>query len=560
MSGFRDMKIPTKIAAAFGAVLTVIVVSGAISLFSGRIVEQADEANLKATLAEVSAQNLLNMVQEQQSSLRAYLLTGDPAMLADYDAGKAHLEDTLADILGNSEDVQASTDLDQIRAAMTGWYATIADHQISLMGHPSTVEEARALEVSGAGDAIIARVSAIAEALTGRERDAAAARREQLEQAQAASFWAVLIGSTLAMLIAVVAAVTLSRGIGRPVVAMTSAMGDLAGGNHAVEIPATERGDEIGHMAKAVLVFKENMIKARELAAKEAEAQKRRELRAQKVDQLTAGFDYDVTEVLKTVSSAATEMQSTASSMTATAEETSRQSTVVSSASEEASTNVQTVAAAAEELSASIAEISRQVSQSAEIAGKAVSDAERTNQQVQGLAEAAHKIGEVVQLITDIASQTNLLALNATIEAARAGEAGKGFAVVASEVKNLANETAKATEEITGQISGIQQATRDAVTAIQSIGQTIGQINEIASGIASAVEEQGAATQEIARNVQQAAAGTSEVSANISGVNESATATGAAAEQVQTAASELSQQSEILRQKVETFLAEIKAA
>jgi methyl-accepting chemotaxis protein len=560
MSGFRDLGIATKIAAAFGAVLAVIVVSGGISLYGGRIVDQADEASRRASEAEVSARSLLNTVQVQQSSLRSFLLTGDPAMLAAYDAGKAGLDAALAGILDHSDDAQAQADIEQIRNTLTGWYGNVADHQISLMRHPSTVEEARAIEVSGTGDRIVGEVTTIAEALIAREREGAMARRAELEQAQAASFWAVLIGSGLAVLIAVVAAVTLSRGIGRPVVAMTSAMGDLAGGNHAVEIPATERGDEIGRMAKAVLVFKENMIKARELAAKEAEAQKRRELRAQKVDQLTAGFDRDVTEVLKTVSSAATEMQSTASSMTVTAEETSRQSTVVSSASEEASSNVQTVAAAAEELSASISEITRQVAQSAEIAGKAVSDAERTNQQVQGLAEAAQKIGEVVQLITDIASQTNLLALNATIEAARAGEAGKGFAVVASEVKNLANETAKATEEITGQISGIQQATKDAVTAIQSIGQTIGQINEIASGIASAVEEQGAATQEIARNVQQAAAGTSEVSANISGVNEAAGATGAAAGQVQTAASELSQQSEILRQKVETFLAEIKAA
>ncbi len=560
MTRYRDLKIPTKIAAAFGAVLVIIVASGAVSLVGGRIVDQADEASRRASQAEVNAQGLLNMVQVQQSALRSFLLTGDPAMLAAYDAGKAGLDPALSAILDYSDDAQAKSDLDQIRATLTNWYGNVADKQIALMRHPTTVEEARAIEVSGTGDRIVGEVTAIAEALIGRERDGAAARRAELERAQAASFWAVLIGSGLAMLIAIVAAVSLSRGIGRPVVAMTSAMGDLAEGNHAVEIPATGRGDEIGHMAKAVLVFKENMIKAKELAAKEAEDQRRRELRTRRMDELTGSFDADVTLVLKTVSSAATEMQATAASMTTTAEETSRQSTVVASASEEASTNVQTVASAAEELSASIAEITRQVSQSAEIAGKAVEDAEQTNTQIQGLAEAAQKIGEVVQLITDIASQTNLLALNATIEAARAGEAGKGFAVVASEVKNLANETAKATDEITGQITGIQAATREAVTAIQSISKTIAQINEIASGIASAVEQQGAATQEIARNVQQAAAGTSEVSSNITGVSEAAGATGAAAEQVQTAAGELSQQSEILREKVETFLAEIKAA
>ncbi len=560
MTSYRDLKIPTKIAAAFGVVLAIIAVSGGISLYGGQIVDAADESSRRASAAEVSAQSLLNMVQVQQSSLRSFLLTGDPAMLAAYDAGKGNLDAALAGILEHSDDAQAASDIEQVRAALTGWYGNVADHQIALMRHPSTVEEARAIEVSGAGDAIVAEVTEIAEALIGRARDAAAARRVELEQAQTASFWAVLIGSSLAGLIAIVAAVTLSRGIGRPVVAMTAAMGDLADGNHSVEIPATDRRDEIGLMAKAVLVFKENMIKAKALAEQEAAEQKRREQRARKVEKLTGDFDSEVSSVLKSVSSAATEMQATAASMSSTAEETSRQSTVVASASEEASTNVQTVASAAEELSSSIAEISRQVSQSAEIAGKAVTDAERTNIQVQGLAEAAHKIGEVVQLITDIASQTNLLALNATIEAARAGEAGKGFAVVASEVKNLANETAKATDEITGQITGIQQATRDAVSAIQSIGQTIGQINEIASGIASAVEEQGAATQEIARNVQQAATGTQEVSSNITGVNQAATATGAAAEQVQSASAELSQQAEIMRAKVETFLAEIKAA
>jgi methyl-accepting chemotaxis protein len=369
----------------------------------------------------------------------------------------------------------------------------------------------------------------------------------------------VLIGAGILVAVALVGFFA-ARGITGPIMAMTGAMGRLAQGDHGVEIPGTRRGDELGVMAKAVLVFKENMIKAKELAAKEAEAQAQREARTRTIDKLTADFDQEASLALKTVASAATEMQSTAASMTATAEETSRQATAVAAASEQASTNVQTVASAAEELSSSIAEISRQVAQSAQIAGKAVADAERTNRQVQGLAEAAQKIGEVVNLINDIASQTNLLALNATIEAARAGEAGKGFAVVAAEVKNLANETAKATDEITGQISGIQQATQEAVAAIQSIGGTISQIDEITTTIASAVEEQGAATQEIARNVQQASAGTTEVSSNISGVTQAAASTGAAAEQVLGAASELSQQSETLRSRVETFLAAIKAA
>jgi methyl-accepting chemotaxis protein len=369
-----------------------------------------------------------------------------------------------------------------------------------------------------------------------------------------------MIGAIAAVSVVILTlAFLVGRGISRPIVRLAGAMDRLTAGDKSVEVPVVG-SDEVAQMAGAFAVFKESMIKAEALAAKEAEAQRLRAQRAQAIEALTRGFDEDVTIVLRTVSSAATEMQTTAASMTATAEETSRQAGVVTSASEEASTNVQTVAAATEELSASIAEIGQQVSQSANIAGKAVAEAKRTNGQVQGLAEAAQKIGEVVGLITDIASQTNLLALNATIEAARAGEAGKGFAVVASEVKNLANETAKATEEITGQVGSIQRATTDAVAAIQSIGEIIGQIDQIAAAISAAVEEQGAATQEISRNIQQAAAGTQEVSSNITGVNEAAVTTGAAAEQVLGAAGELSQQSETLREKVETFLAAIKAA
>ncbi|WP_404421117.1 methyl-accepting chemotaxis protein [Thalassospira australica] len=357
-----------------------------------------------------------------------------------------------------------------------------------------------------------------------------------------------------------VAAWLIGTGISRPIVSITASMRTLANGDKTILIPGQDHKDEIGEMAKAVLVFKENMIKAEELAAQEAEAQKRREERAKLIEKLTNDFDDDVSTVLKTVASAATEMQATATSMTATAEETSRQSTVVAAAAEQASNNVQTVASASEELSASISEISQQVSQSAQVAIRAVNEAESTNIQVRGLAEAAQKIGDVVGLISDIAAQTNLLALNATIEAARAGEAGKGFAVVAAEVKNLANATSKATEEITTQITAIQGETDSAVVAIDSIGRTIAEISEIAATIASAVEQQGAATEEINRNVQEASTGTNEVTENIHGVNEAAASTGAAADQVLAASGDLSEQAETLRHKVEAFLSAVKAA
>ncbi|PHS79572.1 MAG: methyl-accepting chemotaxis protein [Rhodospirillaceae bacterium] len=354
-------------------------------------------------------------------------------------------------------------------------------------------------------------------------------------------------------------ALLIGRSIAKPISAMTETMGHLAKKDWSVDVHSQDRTDEIGEMAAAVQIFKTNGQEVDRLEAEQKahEARAVEEKRQQMLD-MADSFEASVGGVVQSVSAASTEMQSSAQTLSTTAEETAGQSEIVATAANNATENVQTVASATEELSSSIQEISRQVSQSTQIAGSAVIEVESTNEKIQGLAEAANKIGEVVAMITDIADQTNLLALNATIEAARAGDAGKGFAVVASEVKNLANQTAKATEEISSQIGDIQSATNTAVEAIGSIGGTINELNEISSAIAAAVEEQGAATQEIARNVEQAANGTTEVSSNIAGVQQAAGETGHSANDMLGAATELSQQSELLRSEVDSFLHNIR--
>ncbi len=364
----------------------------------------------------------------------------------------------------------------------------------------------------------------------------------------------VLLAATI-VLVAIVA-----RGITGPIGDMTAAMSRLADGDKTFDIEGTQRGDEIGDMANAVQVFKDNAVRADRTAEEQKHEQESKERRRVTLETLAKSFEANAADMLGKVTMSSDAMKSTAEAMSSIADQTNTQSTAVAAAAEQASTNVQTVASAAEELATSIGEIGRQVTQSSEVAGRAVKDAESTNNKIQGMVEASRKIGEVVELITDIADQTNLLALNATIEAARAGDAGKGFAVVASEVKNLASQTAKATEEIGNQIGGIQTATRESVEAIRHIGETIGEIDEVATAIAAAVEEQGAATQEIARNIEQAAAGTREVTVNITGVTRAAGEAGQAAGQVLEASGELMRQSQVLNMEVEKFLENVRQA
>ncbi len=407
-------------------------------------------------------------------------------------------------------------------------------------------------------------IGQIRDVMRGLEQRAQARRHEAVKEASAAysrATWvmsAALVGGSILGL-SLTAFIVIGF-ITRPLSAMTGAMLRVADGDTTVVVPALGQKDEIGKLAGALETFKANLIESRRLAAEQEAERAAKERRANVVAAAVSEFEKSVSEVVTTVTSASTELEAAAGTLTSTAEATQQKSGMVAAASEQASGNVQAVAAATDEMTSSIHEIARQVQHSTEKARLAVADVKATDAKVTELLEAAGRIGDVVKLITAVAEQTNLLALNATIEAARAGEAGKGFAVVASEVKALAGQTAKATDAIGAQIAAMQQATREAANSIQAIGSTIVEVSDIATAIAAAVEEQGVATQEISRNVQEAAKGTVEVASSIVEVNQGAVETGSASAQVLAASQELSQQGDRLKAQVDAFLATVRAA
>jgi len=421
-----------------------------------------------------------------------------------------------------------------------------------------------ALEVAGYGAAMSKTFHEIEPVIVDVEKSVdqlytSAEAREAATRGSVGTWMLIAFG--VAVVIVCGLSLLIGRSISKALASMVSAMTRLAGGDVKIAIPGLGRSDEIGEMAGAVEVFKNNMIDAERLRTEQLAVEQRQvEQRKADMRELANAFEGAVGEIVDTVSSAATELEASANTLTQAAERSQNLATAVAAASEEASTNVQSVSSASEELTSSVNEISRQVQESSRVANEAVDQAQRTNSRVSELSKAASRIGDVVELINTIAGQTNLLALNATIEAARAGEAGRGFAVVASEVKALAEQTAKATGEISQQISGIQAATQESVGAIKEIGETIGRMSGISSTIAAAVEEQGAATQEISRNIQQAALGTQQVSANITDVQHGAAETGSASAQVHSAAKSLSNDSNRLKLEVGKFLDSVRAA
>jgi len=398
-------------------------------------------------------------------------------------------------------------------------------------------------------------------ALKAARIEAAKHGDEKFDAAIEATTNTVLAILVACLIFAGASAVYLLRKITVPLARLNGAMTEMATGDLGVVVPGVERGDELGEMARTMEVFKKNGLDAERMKT-DQQAGELRTTQQRKAEMMKLADDFEgaVGNIVNAVTSASSELESSATTLTATASRAQQLTSEVAAASEDASSNVQSVASATEQMTSSVNEISRQVQDSARIAAAAVAQAKTTNDRVGELAKAAARIGDVVELINTIAGHTNLLALDATIEAARAGEAGRGFAVVASEVKALAEQTAKATGEISTQISGIQSATGQSVEAIKEIGDTIGKISEIASTIASAVEEQGAATQEISRSVQQASRGTGQVSINIIDVQRGANETGTASSQVLTAARSLSGESDRLKREVARFLASVRAA
>lgn len=556
------MKVGRKLAAAFTLLVVVTLIASAINYQKLSVIRQTADWKIHTyEVLEVLSKAMAAMV-DSETGVRGYLISGQDEFLAPYRAGTKDFDEAFAKVKAMTADNPAQQKrLEELRAHVMTWRNDVAAKEIALMSKADTIEAARAMETSGAGKASMDAIRAKIGELDNAERSLLTARTVDQEEALDQSELISLTGGAASIVLAILLAWYLTQSLSKPIVGMTNVMGRLAGGDTSIEIPARDRQDEIGGMAHAVGVFKDNMIETERLRAEQKAAEQRaEEQRRKSMLDMANAFENRVGSIVAGVTSQATELLATAGTLTSSSDNAARQAATVASASLQATQNVQTVAAAAEELSTSIQEITQQVSRSSERTAAAVAQADATNAEVEGLMQSAQRIGEVVTLINDIASRTNLLALNATIEAARAGDAGKGFAVVASEVKSLANQTAKATEEISAQIDAMQAATESSANSIRQITEIIRDVNEAAIAIASAVEEQAATTSEITRNVQQAAAGTNDVSVTIESVSQASKDTGSAASEVHSAARDLSQNGESLKEQVNGFLREIRAS
>ncbi len=584
----RNLRIAQKLALGFAVLITVTLIMAVVSFTSISDIRQSDADDQTVQELAITYQKYQLAFIEQRQHLMSFLLTGDRTAVAAYNESTSEvreLHEKLTTLAANSPTIAPL--IVSVDEVYQEWKGKFAEKQIQLMRNYLTVNQARAIEVSGEPMLVVAKFDGLLSNLS-KELDLLSVHANELKDSAINRFaTANIIGIVILLLIAIAAGIILTRVIAGPISRIIEVMSDLAKGQLEVEVRGVEQRDEIGDIARAVVVFKENAIEQRHMQerekeekealaaamenlkqkeaqerenhARELEKQEKERARTAEMNRMTVEFDGKMSSGIGVVAQSVSAVSESSTTMFSNAEQTQKLSQSAANSIEAASGNIQTVSAATTELSASIGEISRQMSKASEVSATAVREIEMTNSRVEALNAAAESIGQVIQIISDIANQTNLLALNATIESARAGEAGKGFAVVASEVKNLATQTSKATEEISSKISEIQNETSAAAASVLGIGDTIRIIDELTAAVASAVEEQGAATSEIARNVERASQGTSEVADVVNQVAQAAADTEKLAVNQREIVGSLDQNNEVLKSDIGNFLSGVKA-
>jgi len=588
LTRIRNLPITLKVQLALGSVVVLLLLLMAVFHFSIAEIGEGRQLNIQSHRALGQINALEGSLMQAEAAIRGYTITGETDFANRFARERGAIDEALAGLQAKlSEDPAQVRRLDQARARIGEWLF-ILDEQLALSGGEDGRDAAARLVATGRDAAALEPVNASLDDIRETEQQRLAARGKAFGSSVGRMELAIVLGSVGGIAFAVALGMLLSRGIARPVAQMTDVTLGLADGKTDIEIPEIRSEDEVGRLAGALQILKDRVRERRRMAQEQAESAQRQEemareqaemakeqeklarqqeadslekaKRAERIDSVTRGFEDRVADILTVLETAASELNTTADAMSSSAEDGSSRTSSVSAATTQAASNVQTVAVAVEELSSSISEISQQIRDISEKAGIASGHTGAAVDQMSGLKETAGRIGEVTKMITDIAEQTNLLALNATIEAARAGEAGKGFAVVASEVKSLASQTAKATEDISGQISEIQKGVDSIIPTVDAVAKTIHELDEITASVASTADQQASATNDISRNVTEAAKGTDEVSQHVVGLEQVAQSTSAASAQVLQSANAVTERTNNLKSEIQSYLDEVRSA